>query len=193
MRRTLSFLFAAMWLPLLGMAQTPAAQIGPAKIAWMDLQQALLTTDEGKVQVAEIQKYIDGKNQELDAMRKESEKLRNNLSVQGSKLTDEARQDLEEQVEAKDTSLQRFQQDTQKEIENRRLRATNYIGKRMQPVLEKVAKEKGLNAILFFNSSRDAWIDGSLNLSEEIVKSYNQMYPVAAAKAPAAAAPAKKP
>ena len=193
MRRTLSFIFAAMLLPLLGMAQTPAAQIGPAKIAWMNLEQTLLTTDEGKVQVAEIQKYIDSKNQELDAMRKESEKLRNNLSVQGSKLTDEARADLEEQVEAKDTALQRFQQDTQKEIENRRIRMTNYLGKKMQPVLEKLSKEKGLSAILIFNASRDAYVDASLNITEDIVKAYNQAYPVSAGKPPAAPAPTPAP
>jgi outer membrane protein len=159
----------------------------------MDLQQALLTTDEGKVQVAEIQKYIDGKNQELDAMRKESEKLRNNLSVQGSKLTDEARQDLEEQVEAKDTSLQRFQQDTQKEIENRRIRMTNYLAKRMQPIIERLSKEKGLSAVFIFNSSRDAYVDPSLNLTEEIIKAYNQAYPVSAGKPPAVPAPAPAP
>jgi len=182
-----------MLLPLLGMAQTPAAQIGPAKIAWMNLEQTLLTTDEGKVQVAEIQKYIDSKNQELDAMRKESEKLRNNLSVQGSKLTDEARADLEEQVEAKDTALQRFQQDTQKEIENRRIRMTNYLAKKMQPVLEKLSKEKGLSAILIFNASRDAYVDASLNITEDIVKAYNQAYPVSAGKPPAAPAPTPAP
>jgi len=189
-RLTLSILFAALWMPLAGMAQTasqsPAAPaaIGPAKIAWMNLEQALLTTDEGKIMVAEIQKYIDGKNQELDAMRKESEKLRNQLSVQGSKLTDEARTDLEEQIESRDTSLQRFQQDTQKDIENRRIRMTNYLGKRMQPVIEKLSKEKGLSAVLILSNSRDAFVDQSFIITEEIVKAYNQAYP-AGAKAPA--------
>ena len=177
-------------MPLAGMAQTasqsPAAPaaIGPAKIAWMNLEQALLTTDEGKIMVTEIQKYIDGKNQELDAMRKESEKLRNQLSVQGSKLTDEARTDLEEQIESRDTSLQRFQQDTQKDIENRRIRMTNYLGKRMQPVIEKLSKEKGLSAVLILSNSRDAFVDQSFIITEEIVKAYNQAYP-AGAKAPA--------
>jgi outer membrane protein len=189
-RLTLSILFAALWMPLAGMAQTasqsPAAPaaIGPAKIAWMNLEQALLTTDEGKIMVTEIQKYIDGKNQELDAMRKESEKLRNQLSVQGSKLTDEARTDLEEQIESRDTSLQRFQQDTQKDIENRRIRMTNYLGKRMQPVIEKLSKEKGLSAVLILSNSRDAFVDQSFIITEEIVKAYNQAYP-AGAKAPA--------
>ncbi len=194
-------LIAALWMPMLGVAQTsaqaPAGQasavITPAKIAWINLEQAIFTCDEGKAMLAEIQKYIESKNSELEAMRKESESLRNQLNVQGSKLTDEARADLEDQIETKDTALQRFQQDTQKDINGRRDRVTNTIGKRMLPVIEKLAKEKGLSAVLYINSSRDAWVDPSLVVTEEIVKSYNQTYQAGAAKAPATPAPAKKP
>jgi Skp family chaperone for outer membrane proteins len=197
----LRVLFAALWMPLLGIAQTPAqapatqasAVIAPVKIAWINLEQAIFTCDEGKGLLGEIQKYIETKNSELDALRKEADGLHNQLNVQGPKLTDEARTDLEDQIEVKDTALQRFQQDTQKDINGRRDRVTNYIGKRMLPVIEKVSKEKGLNAVLYYNSARDAWVDPALNITEEIVKSYNQTYPVGTPKAPAAPAPAKKP
>lgn len=198
-RLMLRILFAAICMPVLGMAQTtaqaPAAQapavIGTAKIAWMNLEQAVLTTDEGKAMVSEVQKFVDAKNVENDNLRKEMETLRNQLSVQGSKLTDEARSELEDQIEAKDTVLQRFQQDTQKEIENRRTKMTNYLLKRMQPVIEKVAKEKGLSAVLVLNSGRDAFVDSGLIITEEITKAYNQIYGAGAPKpsAPAAKAP----
>ncbi len=196
-RLMLPVLLAVLLLPVCSIAQAPAeaaaaATFPTAKIAWMNLEQVIFTCDEGKIKFSEIQAFVDEKNKENDKLRAEFEKLRNQLQVQGSKLTDEARADLESQIEEKDTGLQRFQQDTQKEIEGRRLRITNYIGKRMQAVLEKLAKDKGFHAILFFNSSRDAYVDASLNVSEDVVKYYNQMYPVAAAKAPAAAAPAKK-
>jgi Skp family chaperone for outer membrane proteins len=198
-RLMLPVLLAALLLPVFGMAQAPAesqaaaaaANFPVAKIAWMSLDQVIFTCDEGKARFTEVQAFVDDKNKENDKLRADMEKLRNQLQVQGSKLTEEARADLESQIEEKDTFMQRFQQDTQKEIEGRRLRVTNYIGKRLQAVLEKVAKEKGIQAIQFFNSSRDAYVDASLNISEEIVKYYNQMYPVAAAKPPAAA-PAKK-
>jgi Skp family chaperone for outer membrane proteins len=200
-RSTLAVLFAALLMPALCLAQAPAESqaapsstaIPPAKIAWIDLQQVVFTCDEGKVRFAEVQKFVDDKNKENDSLRNELEKLKNQLSVQSSKLTDDARAEMETQIDEKDTGLQRFQQDTQKEIENRRMRVTNYLGKRMQAVLEKAAKDKGVSAILFYNSSRDAWVDPSLNISEDVVKYYNQMYPVAAAKAPAAAAPAATP
>ncbi len=200
-RLTLSILFAAISMPVLGMAQTstqtPAAQtpavIGPAKIAWINLEQAVLTSDEGKSMVADIQKYVDAKNVENDNLKKEADNLRNQLNVQGSKLTDEARTDLEEQIETKETALQRFQQDTQKDIENRRVKMTNSLARKIQPVIEKVAKERGLSAILIFNSSRDAYVDPSLNLTEEVIKAYNQTYGAGAAKTPAApATPAPK-
>jgi outer membrane protein len=200
-RLLLSILSAAIWVPVLGMAQTssqtPASQapvvIGTAKIGWMNLEQAVLTTDEGKNMVAEIQKYIDTKNAENINLRKELDTLRNQLDVQGSKLTDEARTELEEQIESKDTALQRFQQDTQKDIDNRKVKMTNYLARRMQPVIEKLSKEKGLSAVLVFNSARDAYVEPSLNLTDEIVKSYNQTYGSGANAAAPAAAPKTAP
>jgi outer membrane protein len=199
-RLMLPIFFAILLLPLIGVAQAPAesqaaatpAAFPTAKIAWINLEQVLFTCDEGRIRFAEVQAFVDEKNKENDKLRAEMEKLRTQMSVQGSKLTDDARADLESQIEEKQTAIERFQQDTQKEIESRRLRVTNFIGKRMQTLLEKLAKDRGINAFLFFNSARDAWVDGSLNLSEDIVKYYNQTYPVAAAKPPAAAAPAKQ-
>ena len=197
-RSMLCILIAVFWMPAVLGAQTPAqpaaaqssAGISPTKLAWMDLEQAVYTCDEGKNLFQEIQKFVDDKNAELDALRKESENLMNQLQVQGSKLTDEARADLENQVDAKDLTLRRFQEDTQKEIENRRVRAGNYVRKRMQAVIEKISKEKGLGAVIIFNPSIHAWVDQSLDVTGEIIESYNQMYPVSPSKT---AAPAKTP
>jgi len=187
-----------MLLPLLGVAQAPAgaaaapAAIGPAKIAWINLEQAIFSTDDGKKEFGEVQKFVDRKNAELEALKKEVETLKNQLSIQGAKLTDDARADLEEQIEAKDTNLQRFQQDTQKEIDSRRVKTTNLIGRKMLPVIEKVARDKGLSAVVYINPSRDAYIDPALVITDEVIKAYNQANPGGAAKVPAPA-PAKKP
>ncbi len=193
-RLLLRILCTTFWVPVFGIAQTAtpsSAAIAPAKLAWVDLEQAVFTCDEGKKEFSEVQKFVEDKNAELESLRKEADNLRNQLNVQGSKLTDEARMDLEDQVETKNTLLQRFQQDTQKEIDNKRVRVTNYLGRRMQQVIESISKEKGISAVFFFNASRDAWIDPSLDITEEVVKTYNKTFPVSASKIPASAAPAK--
>jgi Skp family chaperone for outer membrane proteins len=201
-------IMAVLTVPVIVFAQTAAAPqsqpapaqltapviIGPAKLAWLNLEQAIVTCDDGKREFGGVQQYVDKKNQELEQLRKESETLKNQLNVQAAKLTDEAREDLQVQIEAKDTYLQRFQQDTQKDIENRRTRVVNAIGRKMIPVIEKIAKEKGLSAVLYINPTRDAYIDASLIITEEVIKAYNLAYPAGAAKAPAAVpAPATKP
>src|SRR5262245_61908687 len=205
-RSLFTLCFALAFLALPGLAQNPPAQqppaqpaqkppatpavIGPAKVAWLNLEQAIFTCDEGKQVFGEASKFVEKKNAELEAMRKESETLKNQLQVQGAKLTDEARADLEEQIETKDTILQRFTQDTQKEIEARRNRATNFIGRKMLPVIEKLSKEKGLSAVVYINPTRDAYVDPSLIITEEVIKAYNAAYPAAAAAPPPA--PPKK-
>jgi Skp family chaperone for outer membrane proteins len=200
-RLLLGVIFTAIWLPAAGIAQTasqtpavqPAASGAQMKLAWVNLEQAVFSCEEGKKEFGDIQKFVDGKNAELEGYRKDSDALKNKLSVQGSKLTDEARAELEDDIEAKDTAMQRFQQDTQKDIENRKQRAANYIGKRMQSVIEKTAKEKGFSAVLFFNPNRDAWVDPALIITDDVVKAYNQTYPPPSAAKTPAAAPAKKP
>ena len=198
-RLVLSVLSAVLLLPISGMAQAPTAAaaapavIGPAKVAWLNLEQAIFSTDDGKREFGEVQKFVDKKNAELEALKKELDTLRSQLSIQGAKLTDEARADLEEQIEAKDTGLQRFQQDTQKEIDSRRVKTTNLIGRKMLPVIEKLAREKGLSAVVYINPSRDAYIDPSIIITDEVIKAYNQANAGGAAKAPATPAPAPIP
>jgi outer membrane protein len=199
-RLLLRILFAALITPafITGQvnAQTTAAQpstsTASGKLAWINLDQTILTCDEGKNMLAEIEKFIDEKNGKLDAMKKEADSLRAKLNMQASKVTDEERADQEEKVEAAETGLQRFQQDTQKEINGKRDRLTNYIGKKLLPIFDDIAKKRQLSAILFISPNRDAWIDPSLIITDEVVKAYNLKYPVAASKAPAAPAPAKK-
>ena len=134
-------LLVALWAPAACLGQT-------GKIVWLNVESAILSTDEGKKEFAVIQKFVDDKTAEMASMRSEFDSLKNQLSVQGSKLTDEARADLQYQISVKETDLQRFQQDTQREIDNRRDRATSGILKKLETVIDKVAREKGLDAVL---------------------------------------------
>jgi outer membrane protein len=196
-RLLLKVFVAALWLPIFGIAQTnaqspaaqPAASIGPLKIVWIELERAIYSCDEGKKEFTEVQKFVDSKNDELEKKRKDAEADKNTLAMQQSKITDEARADLEEQIEAKETILQRFQQDTQKEIEAKRVRIANFIGKKMVQVIDKLAKEKGWDSVLNINASRDLFLNPMYIVTEDVVKAYNQNNPV---KASSPLTPAKK-
>jgi len=50
----------------------------------------------------------------------------------------------------------------------------NALAKKMQPVIEKMAKEKGISAVLIANSGRDFYIDPDLIITEEVVKAFTR-------------------
>ncbi len=188
-RRSILFTSFFLALPVWGAAQDPqaakppAAQaapavIGTAKIAFVNIQQAVATCEEGKREDASLQQYISVKSEDLQKMQKEVETLRNTYDIQGSKLTDEARQDLLLQIDAKDTQLQRFQEDTQKDIDSRRQRWQNNIARKLLEIIDKIAKEKDLSWVKFIDPNQDGYIKESLIITEEVIKAYNQAHPV---------------
>ncbi|MDR0310138.1 MAG: OmpH family outer membrane protein [Acidobacteriota bacterium] len=191
-RFLLAVFIVALTLPAAGVAQTAATAVHAptVKIGWLDADQVIQTCDEGARIMADMQKFVDAKNAELDAMRREFEELRNRLEVQAAKLTDEALMDLDEKASSQELKLQRFQEDTQRDITARRQRLINNISAKIGPIIEKVALEKGLDAILLLNPQRDAWINPALNVTEDVIKAYNQAYPAGVPTIPPAA---KKP
>ena len=186
-------LVAALILPVAGIAQTadqPAAPAPTVKIGWMILDMAVTTCDEGVRAIGDIQKYVDTKNSELEAMKREADDTRTKLEVQGTKLTDDALMDLEERARSQEVALQRFSEDTQRDIDTRRQRLYATITAKMAPIIEKVAIEKGLDAVQLFDPQRDAWVNPGLNVTDDVIKAYNQAYPAGSPTMPAAA---KKP
>jgi Skp family chaperone for outer membrane proteins len=190
----LALMLIVFWAPGISGAEPPGPQakppaesrgIGNVRMAWVNFDQLVAECDEGKTVLAELQKLVEEKTREAGSLRKEIDTLRNQLSLQQEKLTDEARADLEEQVISKETNLQRFQQDTQKQIDNRRARLGRAIQKKAQPVIERISKERGLGVVVYINNL-DVWVDKSLVITDEVVRAYNATYPISPG-------PAKKP
>ncbi len=162
-------------------AATPAV-IGPAKVAFVAIQYAVASCDEGKKESASLQQYIDGMSAQLQAKQKEVDTLKNQLELTGNKLNEEARADLANEIDSKDTALQRFQQDTQKDIDYRRQKMQSAIVKKMAAIIEKVAKEKGVNMVLFPDVANTfGYVDASLFITDDVIKAYNAAYPVSTA------------
>ncbi|MBM3790791.1 MAG: OmpH family outer membrane protein [Acidobacteria bacterium] len=165
---------------------SPPAAIGAAKVAWVDLEQVIMLCEEGKRELTELQQLIDKRTAEMRGLQQEAQFLADQLRVQGDKLRVEAREELQGQIENKNIQLQRFQEDSQKEVDYRRARITNSMTGKVLPVIQDVAKARGLSFVMYLNPSVAAWVDPALVITDEIVTTYNAAHPVAA---PPAAVP----
>jgi outer membrane protein len=175
--------------------QTPAAAAPAApqpfpegaKIAYIDLQFIASNSAEGKAATAKIQEYAKKKTAELSEKNKTLEALRNKLLQGGTVLSDSARSQMEKDIDKMNRELQFAQQDAQAEQTQLTNDLQNDFQTRLNPIIDAVAKEKGLHLVLSIADSGAVWANTGLNISAEVMKRLD-----ATAKPAAAAPPVKK-
>ena len=118
MRLRMALILNVFFAPDIYAADPPGPQSKPGNIrmAWINFDQMVAQCDEGKKALNELQKFFDEKAKEGQSVRKEIDTLRNQLTVQQNKLPAATRADMQEQITAKETGLQRFQQDIQRQL-----------------------------------------------------------------------------
>ncbi len=169
-------------------AQPPAPRPFPegAKIAYIDLQFIASNSVEGKTATTKIQEFTKKKTAELEAKQKALEASRSKLLQGGTVLSDQARSQMEKDIDKMTRELQYAQTDAQSEQKQLTDDLQNDFQTRLNPIIDVVAKEKGLHMVISIADSGAVWADTGLNISAEVMKRLD-----AQAKTPPPAAPKK--
>ena len=156
-----------------------------ARIAYIDLQYIASNSIEGKAATGKIQEFAKKKTAELEGKQKALEASRNKLLQGGTVLSDSARGQMEKEIDKMARELQYAQQEAQSEQTTLTSELQNEFQTRLNPVIDQVAKEKGLHLVLSIADSGAVWANQALNISTEVMKRLDSV-----AKTPAA--PVKK-
>jgi outer membrane protein len=150
--------------------QPPAPFPAGAKIAFFDPRVVFQNSSEGKASLQRVKALTDKKQNENNDRQKKLAADQQKLQTGGSMLNDAARAQLEKDIEKQQVDMQRFQQDAQAEINELQQEVQNDFVKKLQPVVDKIAVEKGLH--LLFNSAEAglAWAAPGLDLTPEVIK-----------------------
>jgi len=190
----------AMILSVPGFAQpaatAPAAAAAvPAstKVGIVNIQAAIVGSNEGQRDFEELQKKFDPKRQELEGLNKEVDELQKKFNTQGDKLNDEARADLLKQIDSKKKQLQRNYEDANTDIQAQQNDIANRIGQKLVSVLDKYAKANGFTVVLDVSgqASPVLWAASSVDITQSIMEAYNAESGVPAPPKKAAAAETK--
>jgi len=185
MRRTFApymlALFMTLSLPALAQAGRPAGSssnpTGPAptKIGIINIELAIIGSNEGQRDFSALQKRFEPKQNELQALNKEVEDLKKQLNTQGDKLNDDARANLVKNIELKQKNLQRSAEDAQNDFQTQQKELANQIGRKMLAVLDKFAKDNSFAVILDVSNPQSPvlWAGTSTDVTKEIVDAYN--------------------
>ena len=160
-------------------AQPPAPTTPPqppppfpagAKVAFINPQRIFQESADGKTALTRVQALTQKKQTENNARQKALQDNQAKLQASGSVMSDAARGQLEKEIEKQQLDLQRFQQDAQAEITELQNEVQSEFARRVQPLIDQMAKEKGLQMIFNAGDAGFAWVDAGLDLSPEIIK-----------------------
>jgi outer membrane protein len=171
-----------------------AAASAPSKIAVLNVRNAIVATAEGKQAQAQLQSQFAPKQNELQSTQKQIEDVQRRLSEGARTLSDDEKGKLQRQGELLTRRLQRDNDGLTEELNAAQGEIIDGIGRKMLDVLDRYARENGYVAVLDTSAQGSPVIYGSsqADITQDVVRLYDQAYPIKAGTPAAAAAPAPK-
>jgi len=178
-------------------AASPTIATGTGtKIGTINIEQAVVGTNEGQRDFEALRKKLEPKQNELKGQNDELEALQKQLQTQDGKLNDDARATLVKQIETKKKSFDRSVQDAQEDAQNQQKEIFQRILQKMAPVIVKHAQDGGYAMIVDTSNpwpqSPVLWYGEGGDITKAVVDLYNTQSGVpapASTTAPKPAAP----
>ena len=151
-----------------------------AKFAFIDIQAVASNSAEGKAATARLDELRKKKNTELTAKQASLKAMNDKLASGGSVMNDQARAQLEKDIEKGRRDLEFAQTDAQQEVTDMTNQLQGDFQEKLNPVIEQLRVDKGLLMIFSIRDSGVIAVEPGLDLSSEVIKRFD-----AAAKTPA--------
>jgi outer membrane protein len=182
---------------VLGVAALAQAQGQvPTKIAIIYVQNAILGTKDGQKAAADLQAQFSPRQQDLEKKQAELSGLQDQLRRGSATMSDEAKTKLMRDIDATTTRLNRDVQDFHTDSDEAQGKVMNELAGKMLAVIEKHALQNGYAVVLDVSNPQTPviWAAAGVDITNDIVKLYDQAYPgTAAAPAAKPSTPAAKP
>jgi len=165
------------------------------KIGVISVRQAIASTAEGKQAGAELQSQFASRQNELEGLNKQINDLRQRIDAGTGKLSQDELSRLQREGETKARQIQRKQDEYQEDVNAAQADVFDRIGRKMIDVLDRYARENGFVVILDNSAQNTPILFASTNIdvTQDIVRLFDQAYPVKGGAATTPARPAPKP
>lgn len=152
-------------------AQAEGAAI---KVAVIDVERILIESERGKSALEELEALQNEKREQGRAMQQEIEDLRSQLNEGRLSLAQERLTQLQKQVEDKVIALQRFQDDANRELTEKRDQVLSQIERSIFPVINEIGEEAGYTLIFNKYNSGLVYASDAVDITDQVIERYNQ-------------------
>jgi Skp family chaperone for outer membrane proteins len=175
-------------------AEKPAPQLPPPfqdgfKYAYVRMQLIAERSADGKRATGEINALREKLTKELNDKNKELQTAQQTLETQGAVLSDAKRTQLQTQIERTQRDIQRMAEDADEDIARLQERLQQEFMKKLNPLLDRIAKEKQLHMIFQVPEAGLVWAVQGMDLTTDLIQALD----AGDGAKPAASAPATTP
>jgi outer membrane protein len=151
---------------------SPSAAAFPAnaRLAYVDVGRIVAESAEGKAARAKLASLQESKKADLQKRQEAVQAAQQKLVQSGTVLNEAARDQLQKDVARLERELQRASQDAQDELTSLNRDLDTQFQRKLAPLLDKIAKEKGLLKIFNLGDAGLLWWDPRLDLSQDVIK-----------------------
>ncbi|HYL61089.1 MAG TPA: OmpH family outer membrane protein [Candidatus Methylomirabilis sp.] len=178
-------------------APAGASSGSTGKVAIINLRGAIGSTAEGKQASAELQSQFAPRSAEIDNLTKQINDIQQKLQAGQGKLSQDEEARLTSDGQRLTQRLDRRRNDFQEDAQAAQQDVLERIGRKMVDVIDRYSRENGFSVVLDVSGQNSPvlYAADQINVTQEIVRLYDQAYPVkaAATSAPATSKPAATP
>ena len=168
-----------------------AAAHAQTKIGYVNFQKALGELEEAKAARARLEGIKEQKQKDLDKAQDALKKDKDTFDKQASTMTEQARNQKAEDLQKRFIDLQQNFEKGRAELAQKENEEFQPIVNKMRGIITTIAQKEGFTMV--FDAGGIAYAPDSLDLTSQLVRTYNEQNKVAKTSTTApAAAPAKK-
>jgi len=159
---------------------TPAPQVpfpADSKIAVVNIQIVVNESKLGQASTAQLKALTDKQQADLAQKNNAVRALQQQIQAQSSVVTPAALQQLNSELERQQRDLQYAQSEAQAQAEEMNQKLLADFQEKVLPVIDELAKEKGLYVVFSMQEAGIAYVHPGLDLSAEVTKRLDVKYP----------------
>ncbi len=159
-------------------AGSASAQEAAAKIAVMNVQKALVSTNDGKKALQDLNARVAPKQKAFDARQQEIAQLQDQLTKGANLLSDDKKVQLSQEIDTKKKKLERDIQDAQEDVQNHQQTVLQGLSQKLMAVVTKYARDNKYALVVESGSptSQVIYSSDSIDITQPVIALYDQTY-----------------
>jgi outer membrane protein len=159
----------------LGVFAIAGAATAQTKVAIVNLQKAVLESDEIKKAGADMDAKYKPRQQAAQKIEQELQGIQQQLQTGAGKLTPQAEADLQATGQRRQRELQHLSEDLQTDVTAERNDILQKASVKMQEVVKQVAEAKGFDMVV--DSQTAIYFKAPMEITTDVLAAYNKAHP----------------